>query len=288
MLLAEAGLHFDSVAGTSIGALNGAFYVQGDGSAAHAEALCGLWRDMANIDVIQTSGPAMPRAVETVFARRQPAVAVLVNLFAAGSHTIPDPEQMEDMLDRWIDCEAVCTSTKEFVVTVLPSTNAIIDIAKGPWSDATYLSARDLGPEELKNALLASAAIPLAFPSKKVRGRRFSDAGLADTLPTQELYRRGARWIVSMFLSDQTPQNRADYAGANVVQIRPSEVIDHRFGSTFDRSRSSIERLIDLGYRDAGAVVGEIWDVWERIASLRARSDENVALADSLPDWSLK
>lgn len=286
LLLSERGLEFDGVAGTSIGALNGAFYAQGDGSAGHAEKLCELWRSMPDAGVIQINGPAVARAAAVLFARELPTFAVLLDRVANGSIAILDPEPVAALLDRWIDYEAVCSSSREFVVTMLRETDPIVDIITAPWREATYFTARELGPDQLKTALLASAAIPLAFPAQKVHGKRYGDAGIAAPLPARELHRRGASRIVSVFLADDTPQNRADYPGATVLQIRPSEVIDTGLKSTFDFSTSSIERLIELGYSDAKAAIAEAQELWERMVRLRAQGDANVALADALPDRS--
>lgn len=286
LLLSERGMQFDGIAGTSIGALNGAFYAQGDGSAADAEKLCELWRSMPNAGIIQISGSAVARAAAMIFARELPTIAVLLNRIAGGSFAVLDPEPLTALLDEWIDYEAVCSSAREFVVTMLRETDPVVDIITAPWRGATYFSARELGPEQLKSALLASAAIPLAFPSQKVRGKRYGDAGIAAPLPARELHRRGANRIVSVFLADDTPQNRTDFAGATMLQIRPSEVIDTGLRSTFDFSLSSIQRLIDLGYRDAKVAILEAQDLWERLMSLRAAGDVNVALADALPDRS--
>lgn len=284
LLLSERGIQFDGVAGTSIGALNGAFYAQGDGSPDHAERLCQLWRSMPAAGVIQISGPAVARAAAMVFARELPTIAVLLNRVAGGSFAVLDPAPVAELMDEWIDYEAVCTSPREFVVTMLRETDPIIDIVTAPWRGATYFSARELGPAQLKLALLASAAIPLAFPSQKVRGKRYGDAGIADPLPALELHRRGAKQVVSVFLADDTPQNRADFVGSTVLQIRPSEIIDTGLRSTFDFSSSAIERLIELGYKDAKVTISEAQDLWERMISLRAGGDANIALADALPD----
>ena len=144
-------------------------------------------------------------------------------------------------------------------------------IVTAPWREAMYFSAADLGQKELRAALLAAAAIPLAFPSQKVGGKRYGDAGLSDPLPALELHKRGAKRIVSIFLTDSTRQNRADFAGTIVLQIRPSEVIDTGLLSTFDFSHKTIDRLIDLGYRDAKETFGEAQELWERMVLLRAQ-----------------
>ena len=45
-----------------------------------------------------------------------------------------------------------------------------------PWREATYLGVAELGPKELKQALLAAATISLVFPPQKVDGERYTDA----------------------------------------------------------------------------------------------------------------
>ena len=285
LLLAERGGRFDIVAGTSIGALNGAFYVQGDGSAGHLEKLCHLWRAVPNAGIIQISDTAIARSAEMLVARGIPwPVRLGLNRLVGGSISIFDPEPVAKMLDEWVDYAAVCSSPREFMIALLRDDIFSGGVVTAPWRDATYFSAAELGPTELRAALLAAVAIPLAFPSQKVGGKRYGDAGLSDPLPALELHKRGAKRIVSIFLADSTPQNRADFVGTTVLQIRPSEVIDTGLLSTFDFSYKTIDRLIDLGYRDAKETFGEAQEIWERMVSLRAQGEANIALASALPD----
>lgn len=283
LLLAERGVQFDAIAGTSIGALNGAYYAQGDGSKEHLEKLCERWGELPGAGIVQISGTAIARAAALVAARAIPwPVRLTLDKLVNGSVSILDPEPMADILDEWIDYDEVCSSRREFVVALLRDFYG--GILTAPWREASYFRAAELGPTELRGALLAAAAIPLAFPSQKVRGRPYSDAGLAEPLPALESLKRfGVARIVSIFLSDRTPQNRADFVGATVLQIRPSEEI-HTAWSTFDFSRESIERLLDLGYRDAKETFDEAQELWECVVTLKAQGDENIRLADALPD----
>ena len=287
LYLAERGMTFDRVGGTSIGALNGAFYSQGDGSAGHMEDLCRRWRALPDAGLIQISGSFVQKAVGYIFAQQLPTFrAWLIKHLADDKKAILDPKPVERLLDKWIDFDAICSGPRELVITALREIDPAVDIITAPWRSASYFTARDLGPAELRNALLASAAIPMAFPSREVKGKRYNDAGLVDPLPGGELYRRGARRILSIFLDDDTVQNRADYPGATLLQIRPSEVIDHGLKATFDFSREAIERLIDQGYRDAEETIGEAQQLWEELMFLRKQGDANMALANALPDRS--
>jgi len=90
-----------------------------------------------------------------------------------------------------------------------------------------------------------------------------------DPLPAGELYRRGHRRIVSVFLSDDTIQNRAEFPAAALLQIRPSVNIKTGWTSCFDFSRASIERLIALGYTDAQTYIGEAQDIFEKRVEIK-------------------
>ena len=89
LLLAEQKIQFNTVAGTSIGALNGAFYVQGDRSVGHAEKLCDLWRAIPDAGIIQISGTAIARAGAMVFAQNFPEIAKWLHQLADGANFDP-------------------------------------------------------------------------------------------------------------------------------------------------------------------------------------------------------
>ena len=287
LALAEHGERFDRIAGTSIGALNGAFYAQGDGSPGHVGQLCELWRSMPDAGIVQLNGAAVPRAIAFVAARDLRPIVALVNRFTTPAFAILDPRPVAELLDRWLDYDALCSGRRSLLITMLRETEPTVDMLTAPWRSATYFEAAQLGPERVQSALLASAAIPLAFPAQKVERKRYADAALAAPLPAEELHRRGARWITSIFLADSTVQNRADFPDTTLVQIRPSEPIERGgLATVFDFSRDTIERLIDLGYRDVGRTLGEARDLADQMTRTRRLVDDNVRRADALPDRS--
>jgi hypothetical protein len=86
-----------------------------------------------------------------------------------------------------------------------------------------------------------------------------------------------------VFLSDGTPQNRADFPDTTLLQVRPSASMGDSLPSIFDFSARTIERLIDLRYADARATVGEAQALAEELIALARRGAENAALAAALP-----
>jgi hypothetical protein len=86
-----------------------------------------------------------------------------------------------------------------------------------------------------------------------------------------------------VFLSDLTPQNRDDFPGASLLQVRPSAAMGASLPSIFDFSRSTIERLIDLGHRDAARALDEAGDLRDALVALAEQGAANEALAQALP-----
>jgi NTE family protein len=138
----------------------------------------------------------------------------------------------------------------------------------------------------LRQALLASTAIPLVFPSQEISGQKFSDAGYVDPLPGQVLYQDGASRIISIFLADSTIQNRADYPGATIFQIRPSLRIDEGWTSGLDFSQQAIDKLIELGYQDARDNYAQVLRIVQGILLLQEQGSRIKKLADELPNRS--
>lgn len=263
--LSERGARFNCIAGTSIGALNGAFYAQGDGSPEHAAELCDLWRATPDANLIQLNELSIARIAAILFSRDLPIFTFLLDRIANGSIAMLDPRPVAALLDDGIDYEVVCRSERELVITMLKETDPIVDIITAPWREISTFTARELGAEQLRTALLASAAIPLAFPAQEVEGQRYGDAGIAAPLPIQALYDRGARRIVSVSLADDPPEDPADYPEAMLLQIIPAMDIGANPATTFDFSSDRIEELIALGYADTNRTIEENQDLWERM-----------------------
>lgn len=281
--LAEQGMRFRTVAGASIGALNGAFYAQGDGSPGHIAELAKRWRTLPDAGVVQIDGKWALAMLASLAVRELPFLPRLLLGAGIGKGGFLDPKPVERLLDAWINYEAVRSAACEVIVAVLREIDPVIDVATYAWRRATYFRAADCTAETLRKVLLAASAIPFVLPARKIDGEPYTDAGLVDPLPAGELYRQGHRRIVSVFLSDHTIQNRADFPEATLLQVRPSTDINTGLFSCFDFSRDAIERLIDLGYRDARTYCQETRELLEQQIMLKELGKREQMLADTLP-----
>ena len=262
---AEQGIRFNLIAGTSIGALNGAFYTQGDGSAAHMEELTEFWRMLSDVKILQVSEDATVAALRLLSSANMTTLSATASRLALGGFSILDPEPIARLLDAVLDYERICSSPVTLTVATLPEIVPLFDIITGQWRKAFYHTAQELGPETFRQVLLASIAVPLAYPSQHVENKKFSDAGLAVPLPAEKLRQDGIRLIFSIFTSDNIIQNRADFPDHTVFQVRPSTQINTGFFSMFDFSRQTIDYLLDLGYRDAESDFNEAARVAQQI-----------------------
>ena len=170
---------------------------------------------------------------------------------AIHSAPILSTEPVEAVLAEHIDFERVGRGSIDIHVAALAAATPIADVVAAPWRVMTFFRLRDLAPDQARNAVLASAAIPLAFPPREVNGTLYVDAAYVLGPPARHLYELGSRRICSVFLTDNSVQNRDDLPGATLFQVRPSTNIDLGLGSTFDFSPDTVERLVDLGHRDA-------------------------------------
>jgi NTE family protein len=284
LALAEGGVTFHAVSGASIGCVNGAYLVQGDGSPGHLEELCVLWRRLPGSEILRLDGAAVGRMAALLASPGRAGLVGLVAELVAGRIAILDGTPLARILDGSLDYGRIASSPVELVIALLPQVSSAYDLVTAPWRRADHVEARALGPAEVRSALLAAVAIPMVFRGATVRGRTYGDAGGSDPVPAGALHARGARRIMSVLLSDDTPQDRADFPGATLWQLRPSRAIGSDLRSTFDFSRAAIEGLIDLGHADARAALAEGLDLERGLTSLHHRGAANEALARTLPD----
>lgn len=159
--LGEAGITPDLVAGTSIGAINGALVAADPIGAAHR--LSHLWHSVDNKDVLPGG----------VFRRILTILRSRVNILDT-----PDIGQLVG---------------DEIGTTDIPDL-ALPYIAMSIDADTTELVTIDRGP--VLTAMLASSAIPAIFPPVRWEGRDLYDGGLAANLPVRQAMTLGARSMV--------------------------------------------------------------------------------------------
>ncbi len=158
--LAEAGIRPDLVVGTSIGAVNGAFFAADPDGA--AERLTDLWRGESLRVVVS----------ETVLGRA-------VRLARSGTHLHAIEPLRKLLADK--------LPAASFTDLELPFHCVAASI-----EDAT---ARWFASGPLVPAVMASCAVPGLLPPVEIDGRHYFDGGLVDSIPVGRAVALGARTV---------------------------------------------------------------------------------------------
>ena len=102
----------------AVGALNGAFYVQGDGSAGHLEELCQRWRDAAQHGPMRLNPELLPLALQGLARGRNPLLEVAKGLTSGLS--LLNPQPVAELLDRWLDYPRISHASSRLTIALLP------------------------------------------------------------------------------------------------------------------------------------------------------------------------
>jgi NTE family protein len=270
--IAELGLLPQIIAGTSIGALNGAVLSAYRPFPYAVQLLNQFWDRLSKTEILR---PHTGTVLRTLSYAAQTFTSTLQGwlldfLIAEGlipnSSTIFDPAPIEQLLREAVKLDELRYGI-ELWVTVFPSLKIpglgydwLVNFIRAcTGTDAHWLCVQDFtDDEQVYNLLLASAALPFAFPSRKVNGTSYVDGGLADNVPLRALAKRGCKNIIVIHLENGVSWNRHDFPEQTIIEIRPEEKINKsatliigKIDSYLDFSSERITELKKRGYEDA-------------------------------------
>jgi NTE family protein len=208
--LAAAGQSPDIIVGTSIGALNGAFFAARaqDPLETTAAAALAMWRELSWGDALR------PLVSPAELARVLGAGAMLAGLPGGGLAGLLDPTPLRATLDRLVSFEQIAANVGDgsltaaaVVATAYQTTRSVVFHHGGPELGLDPLRAIDyfsttLAPEHV----LASAAIPGAFPAVEISQPHeahgwYGDGGVRLNAPLSPALALGADRVVVIGLN---------------------------------------------------------------------------------------
>lgn len=223
------GIDFGAVTGTSVGALNGALYVQGDFEKAYE-----MWYNLRLEHVIAGTPKNIEKLISLQSEERdvEAAIRYLTSVFTAGGLDITP---LKELVAAMIDEPRIRASAVDF---------GIVTVSLGDLKPLE-LFLDQIPPGHLAEYLLASANLPI-FKVDGKKGRMYIDGGFYDNLPINLMAQRGIREIVAVEL--QAPGIRQPVKQKNlaITWITPSEDT----GPLLDFNQERIRRNLRLGYCD--------------------------------------
>jgi NTE family protein len=306
--LAEIDLKPQIIAGTSIGALNGAIIAANDNFKAGVERLNELWAELGDTPILKFNPETIVEIAELAHHAFVPTIYHCLKAYSASNKVLGDgfafldPTPIEKLLKKSLDVEALRQGT-ELWVTAFPSLNLplinynlILNFVRAKiGQDVHWFCVQDYpDTEAIYNILLASAALPMIFPSRSVDGKQYVDGGLAAHVPIQGLIDQGCTHIVIIHLRNGDIWNRHNYPNQTILEIRPQQIINKSnsalFGSVQTFTDFSLARITDLrqrGYQDAKRCLEAVMHTFQGVNAQRKASDSlsqsTRRLLDDLP-----
>lgn len=300
--LAEQGLQPSMISGANIGSFNGAVLAAASDIQEGAKKLESLWRGIDPESVLKldsrlplqlligmllvggreiaTMNPAL-RLGYMGLVRGLSSIGSIEEfmdflwskpVLESASDGILDNRPIMELLEQQISLDALNAGIPLWI-SVYPSQGLARDLIRflaaswlgiGNTDESHYFRVQDLAREEQIRVLLASAALPLAYESQWIDGRRYVDGGVGNTkeskgnTPLVPLVEAGIKRCIVVHLSNGSFWDRYDgYQDVEIIEVRPRKnVAPEGFTSTLNFNLSKIAMLIDLGYEDAKYHIG--------------------------------
>lgn len=275
--LAEFDIQPEAVAGTSIGALNGAIYSAKKDTKVSARLLEELWNDLGRSNVLEVD---KEKAVKTIIEGLMHFVPMgnvskvgkILMLSAKGAKSeegILTQAPLINRLEEYAPRQELKTGLP-FHIGLTKSKGHAIDTKNflGFGNEETvYKKIQDLKEEEIHNAIMASASLPILFDSLEVDGEKYSDGCLSstdnewgNTLAKPLIEDEKCTHLIVCHLNEGSFFDRHDplFKHTAIIEVRPKP---NTFSSSFDPlmfKLSKIDEWIEQGYKDSKRILGEV------------------------------
>ena len=227
----EEGLSFDAIAGTSIGAINGAMFAQGDYAVARE-----LWLKITSTDLFSEEESRFlamisrgKLSVEGLSYFREKARDAL-----RGGGV--DTSRIRAIIKKYVDVDKLLKSPVDFgLVTVLVPDFRPLELFK-----------EQMEPDRVCDYILASASFP-GMEQVSIGDKRYMDGGAYDNCPVNMLIARGCDTVIAVRTLGlgiyRPPRDKTK----TVITVMPSE----KLGPIMEFDTAVTRRSIRVGYYDA-------------------------------------
>ena len=259
--LAEIDFAPHIIAGTSIGALNGAILASNTSFKQSSDRLWQLWKELGEANIINWQLVKYPlhSLAQYLHLSEEDASFCDPNPLDKFLRHAIDPEQLKKGIELWV---AAFPSAHNFLPhthkagQIVPTIGNVITANLGQSAEYIHVQSAKTD-EEIYQTLLASAAIPLAFKSRKIDGKHYVDGWLGDNVPLKALANRGCTHTIVIHLGNGELWNRHEFPNQTIIEIRPTEDMGG-LDKLLDFSPERIQLLQNRGYQDAKRILEPI------------------------------
>lgn len=234
--LRDLGLEFQGVAGTSIGALNGAYIIQND-----IEVMEDIWMTYDYTHFMNIDEESYEKYKNIDFtAKNFNTVIELIN--KARKNEGIDISPLRALLEKTLNEDAIRKANKDFGLMTVYWDKRINPYPR-------YLE--DIPNGKLIDYLIASSSLPI-FKLDKLDDKLYLDGMFSDNMPISLIETKGYKDIVVIrllddFIGKMNLNKYQEHTDINIKTIIPSQYL----GGSLNKDRESVSKNINLGYLDA-------------------------------------
>lgn len=230
--LNEAGIKINAVAGTSVGALNGAMICMGD-----VENAIDLWQDITFSKVMDVDDEIMMDIINHDGNVADITREIMRLISDRGADITPLKKLIEENIDEdYIRKGSIAFYLLTFSITELKELD--IDLKEEPYG-------------LLADYLLASAYLPV-FKNEKLHGKVYMDGGMFNNVPLGSIINRDYKNIIMIRIFGIGREKKVKIPeDVEVITIEPKV----NLGNILDFDSKKSRRNIKIGYYDAMRVI---------------------------------
>ncbi len=231
--LKELGIEIGGIAGSSIGAINGAMMVQGN-----YELLEKVWYSLNSYELFDIDEKAIVDLKNFNLQEINFSYLLHQSKEILNNRGL-DTSRIRELFDTYIDEDKVRDSDMDFGIVTVDLTD------KKP----VELFKEDIPRGKMNDFLIASANLP-AFKIEEMDGKKYLDGGFYNNLPIELLAKKGYRDIIAVRTMAMGVVRRVRDKNIRITYIQPAEgSLGGMFGG-LDFNRERADELMKLGYYD--------------------------------------
>lgn len=222
--LNEIGINIKAIAGTSIGALNGAMFLS-----ANLEKAEDMYNKIDISNVLDVDNDI--NTDKDIFDFRN--IFKLIKDYTKKKGL--DNKPLKELIEKEVDIEKIYKSDIDFgLVTYSIKSKKALEVFK-----------EDIKKEEFVDFLLASACFPI-YKAQKIQDEEYFDGFFHDNMPINMLIKRGYKNIIAIDLGSKNANKKLIDKNVYVKLVKPSE----NLGGIFEFNKDRIKFNMKLGYLD--------------------------------------
>ncbi len=231
--LRELDIEIGGIAGTSIGAINGAMMVQGD-----YDLLEKVWYSINSYELFDIDEKAIIDLKNLNLQEINFSYLLHQSKEILNNRGL-DTSRIRLLFDTYIDEEKILNSSIDFGIVTVDLTDM----------KPLELYKENIPKGKLIDFLIASANLP-AFKIEEMDGKKYLDGGFYNNLPIGLLIKKGYKDIIAVRTMAVGIVRKVKEKDIKITYIQPADGSLGSMLGALDFNREKAEQLIELGYYD--------------------------------------